>query len=372
LSSVKVKRDRRAHWPWFSLLPFGLGSWAPILAGVRCGVWRWMVLGVLWSGLVFAGWFIVAIEPSGNRGESLVGGLIIVGWIGGIITSFAIRPGYERRFGRTPLERVPWPEPTVRSRQWSVRYALTAYVVTFVAVNAVAAVLYFGLGVRLRVGVGVLMVDAALLGSLVPLSRSRGLARQDLGLRAAPAARSVVLAGVALVVYALIAGLWITVVHPHSPANTLAGVRNQSTINVVLTIVAVAVSAPIVEEIFFRGLLYRSLRNQISILPAAVIAGVLFGLVHITSYPLATLPVKAAFGVIACLLYERTGSLLPGIGLHSFIDASAIDVALRGNDLIVLASFAGLILVLLIRAVALGITKRERPAQLGMHGDATT
>ncbi len=296
MSSVKVKRDRPARWMWLSLLPFGLGSWAPILAGVRCGVWRWTALGVLWSGLVFAGWFIAAIEPSGNRGESLVGGLIIAGWIGGIITSFALRRGYARRFGRTPLERAPWPEPTVRSRQWSVRYALIAYVVTFVVVNAVEAVLYFGLGVRLRVGVGVLMVDVALLASLVPLSRSRGFSRQDLGLRTAPAARSVVLAGVALVVYALIAGLWIAAVRPHSPVNTLAGVKNQSTINVVFAIVAIAVSAPIVEEIFFRGLLFRSLRNQLSILPAALVAGVLFGLVHITSYPVVTLPVKAAFG----------------------------------------------------------------------------
>jgi membrane protease YdiL (CAAX protease family) len=167
----------------------------------------------------------------------------------------------------------------------------------------------------------------------------------------------------------LIAGLWLASVHPHSPANTLAGVKNQSTINVVLAIVAVAASAPIVEEIFFRGLLYRSLRNKLSILPAALIAGALFGLVHITSYPVATLPVKAAFGVIACLLYERTGSLLPGIGLHSFVDASAIDLALTGNDSIVLASFSALVLVLLIRTAALGITKKERPAQLAVLDD---
>jgi membrane protease YdiL (CAAX protease family) len=370
-SAKNVEREGRRwrRWRWLSLLPFGLGSWAPMVAGVRCGVRHWTALGVLWSGLVFAGWVIAAVEPSGTRGESLVGGLIIAGWIGGIITSFAIRAEDERRVGGVPRERAPWPEPTVRSRQWSVRYALTAYVVTFVGVNAIAAALYFGLGIRPRVGVGVLMVDAALLGSLMPLRRRWGLARQDLGLRAAPAARSIGLASVALVVYVLIAGLWLASVHPHSPANTLAGVKNQSTINVVLAIVAVAASAPIVEEIFFRGLLYRSLRNKLSILPAALIAGALFGLVHITSYPVATLPVKAAFGVIACLLYERTGSLLPGIGLHSFVDASAIDLALTGNDSIVLASFSALVLVLLIRTAALGITKKERPAQLAVLDD---
>ncbi len=334
---------------------------------MRCGVWRWTAFGVLWSGLVFAGWAIAAVEPSG-RGESLVGGLIIVGWIGGIITSFAIRPGYKRRIDGTPRVRAPWPKPTARSREWSVRYALIAYAVTFVSVNAIAAALYFGLGVRLRVGAGVLLVDGVLLGALWPL-RQRGLTRQDLGLRAAPGARSVGLVVLALVAYGVVAVLWTIMVQPRAGADALANVKHASTINIVLAVFAVAVSAPIVEEIFFRGLLYRSLRNQLSILPAIVIAGVLFGLVHITSYPLTTLPVKALFGIIACLLYERTGSLLPGIGLHSFIDASAIDLALTDNDLIVLASFAALVLVLLIRAAALGITKKERPAQLGVHGD---
>jgi hypothetical protein len=66
----------------------------------------------------------------------------------------------------------------------------------------------------------------------------------------------------------------------------------------------------------------------------------MFSFVHITSYPLDTLPVKAAFEIMTCLLYERTGSLLPGIALHSFVDASAIDVSLSGNDLIVLAKLS--------------------------------
>ncbi len=128
----------------------------------------------------------------------------------------------------------------------------------------------------------------------------------------------------------------------------LADVRHQGAINVALTVFAVAVSAPVVEEIFFRGLLYRSLRNRLSIVPAVLIAGVLFGFVHITSYPLDTLPVKAAFGVIACLLYERTGSLLPGIGLHALIDASAVVVALTGSDLIVIACSVLVVVVVIV------------------------
>jgi membrane protease YdiL (CAAX protease family) len=228
-----------------------------------------------------------------------------------------------------------------------MRYALIVYAITFLGVNVVAAALYFGLGVRLRVGSGVLLVDGVLLCALLPLSR-RGLTRQDLGLRAAPGARSVGLVMLALSVYLAVGGLWLILVHPHAPANALADVKNQSAINIALAIFAIAVSAPIVEEIFFRGLLYRSLRNRLSIVPAVLIASALFGFVHITSYPLDTLPIKAAFGIIACLLYERTGSLLPGIGLHVFVDASAIAVALTGSDLIVIACSVLVVVVVIV------------------------
>ena len=228
-----------------------------------------------------------------------------------------------------------------------MRYALIAYVVTFVGVNAIAAALYFGLGVRLRVGAAVLLVDGVLLGALWPLRR-RGLTRQDLGLRAAPGARSIGLVVLALLVYGVIAVLWAIVVRPRTGVGALANVKHESAINVALAIFAVAVSAPVVEEIFFRGLLYRSLRNRLSIVPAVLIAGALFGFVHITSYPLDTLPVKAAFGVIACLLYERTGSLLPGIGLHAFVDASAVVVALTGSDLIVVACSALVVVAVIV------------------------
>jgi membrane protease YdiL (CAAX protease family) len=49
-------------------------------------------------------------------------------------------------------------------------------------------------------------------------------------------------------------------------------------------------------------------------------------------------------------LYERTGSLLPGIALHSFVDSSGIDIELAGNDLIVIVVFGLLAATLLVRA----------------------
>jgi hypothetical protein len=232
---------------------------------MRCGVRRWTVLGVLWSALALAGWVLAGAHSAGAQTENLGVGLIVLAWIGGIVTSFVVRSSYERRAGRYELERTPWPQPTARSREWTVRYALIAYVLAFAVVVASAVVLYYGVGVRLRVGAGVLIVDVILLGSLVPLKLKRGLTRRDLGLRSAPAARSVGLVVLALIAYILITVLWVAAVRPTSAANSLADVRHQSTINVVLAVFAIAVSAPVVEEIFFRGLLYRSLRNRLPV-----------------------------------------------------------------------------------------------------------
>jgi membrane protease YdiL (CAAX protease family) len=350
---VTKSSQRRQLWPWLSLLPFGFGSWAPVVAGVRCGVLRWTVLGLFWAGIGLGGFVLTGTSSKSGSSSATVGLLLMVlGWVGGISTSFRIRRRYKERLqeGRGP--RAAWPLPTERSRRWSARYALAAYALTFAGVLAVAGLLKYVLHAHLHVGAGVLIVDAMLLAALLPLARRRGLSREDLGLRAAPGARSVGLVLLAIVVYILVAAVWVlTVIHHKSnSADILSGLKHESTLNVVLAAVAVSASAPIVEEIFFRGLLYRSLRNRLSVWPAALIAGSLFGLVHITGYPLNTLPIKAAFGVIACLLYERTGSLLPGIALHSLVDASAIDLALTGNDLIVFLAFATLAVVLLVRA----------------------
>lgn len=360
------EKGRSNRWPFLSLLPFGVGAWAPVLPGVRFGVRRWTAFGLLWAGLALAGW-VVGFAHTGTR-SGLAGTLILLAWVGGIITSFNIHPGSNSGSAAySPRNGVSWPEPTPRSERWSLRYALAAYVITFVVANGVGAILYFGFDVRhLGTGVGVLIVDAVLLGALVPLKRRRGLTLPDLGLRSAPAPRSLGPAVLAFIAYLVIIECWIAVTHPHNSAKTLSDVH-EGTAKVVLAVIAAAASAPIVEEIFFRGLLYRSFRNRLPILPAALIAGALFGLVHITSYPLDTLPVKAGFGVIACLLYERTGSLLPGIGLHSFIDASAVDVSLTGSDEIVLAAFAALALAIFSYAAAKRIAGRRgaRSATLG-------
>lgn len=93
----------RARWPYISLIPIGLGAWAPIYGGVKARQPRWVLLGILWSAIVVAGFVKNSLSQSGHSGtDDLAGLLLIIGWIGAVATSFIIRGRYERLM-RSPL-----------------------------------------------------------------------------------------------------------------------------------------------------------------------------------------------------------------------------------------------------------------------------
>ena len=81
-----------------------------------------------------------------------------------------------------------------------------------------------------------------------------------------------------------------------------------------LVFLTAAVAAPIVEETMFRGLLYSALRARFGIAVGACLSAAVFAAVHPT-LPGGFLPIWC-LGVALALVYERRGSLLPGIVLH--------------------------------------------------------
>jgi DNA uptake protein ComE-like DNA-binding protein len=93
---------RRPLWPLISLIPIGLGAWAPIYAGAKVRKPLWIALGVLWS-LVVIGGFIANGLSSHPASDDLGGGLLVVGWIGAIATSFSLAPAYRRQMS-SPLQ----------------------------------------------------------------------------------------------------------------------------------------------------------------------------------------------------------------------------------------------------------------------------
>jgi len=81
--------------------------------------------------------------------------------------------------------------------------------------------------------------------------------------------------------------------------------------------------APLAEELFFRGFLFPVLRSRFGVAWGVLVTGALFSVVHAVGSPPETLIVLFVLGAGLCLLYLRTGSLLPCIGLHAFNNAIA-------------------------------------------------
>lgn len=84
---------------------------------------------------------------------------------------------------------------------------------------------------------------------------------------------------------------------------------------------SVAVGAPIVEELFFRGLLLRSLQRRMGDALAVAISAVAFGLAHGSTLPadavILVMVSLTVFGAILAVLAIRTGRLGPSIVAHA-------------------------------------------------------
>lgn len=115
-----------AHWAFISLVPLGFGAWAPIYAGVKARRPLWILLGVLWTALVIAAFALNANTASGRHGNNDdAGGLIILGWVGAIATSFIIRPAYQRQMQSTMQHAIDAGEQRLADHERAARLART-------------------------------------------------------------------------------------------------------------------------------------------------------------------------------------------------------------------------------------------------------
>ena len=90
--------------------------------------------------------------------------------------------------------------------------------------------------------------------------------------------------------------------------------RADGAIGVILLVLIVGIGAPIVEEIFYRGLLQGALLKR-GLRPAVAIAisSIVFGASH---FVLLQLPALVLFGAVAGILAHRSGRLGPAIAAH--------------------------------------------------------
>lgn len=85
-------------------------------------------------------------------------------------------------------------------------------------------------------------------------------------------------------------------------------------------VISACLLAPVAEEILYRGVLFRSCRNRIGVIPAALVSSAVFAGLHFyDGYGLVSVGI---FGFSCALLYSGTGSLIAVIALHLLYNTS--------------------------------------------------
>lgn len=130
--------------------------------------------------------------------------------------------------------------------------------------------------------------------------------------------------------------------------------------------VLVIVFAPIGEELFYRGMVFRSLANGAGVWPGAIVSGVLFGVVHIDSADtdrLLQVALLSVFGVLLAVLYAWSRTLYAPIALHATNNSLAVIGFADKQDSAVGSGAAVALWLLMIALCIFGwrVTDRDAP-----------
>lgn len=234
------------------------------------------------------------------------------------------------------------------SDSWRWYFAVYAFVGALIA-GQIAVLVVSGIWVwlsdktltQLSDGPGFIVVASAInelffIATAVFVARLSGAFRwRDFGLLRAPFRRTVVLTGVVMVSYFVFLAVYNQLVQlaPDDAPEKLGA--DGSDLQMLFFALLVAVLAPVAEEIFFRGMIFRALWNGIGLWPAAIVSGLLFGSLHfdeLTSERVLQVIPIAVLGISFALLYAWSGTLYSAIALHATNNAVAVAAFAEKNN----------------------------------------
>jgi CAAX protease family protein len=195
--------------------------------------------------------------------------------------------------------------------------------------------------------VGTLLLDGSLVAvALLFASFVRRPRPWHFGLRRTPFWPAVGWAALGIFTFYVFAAVYSAILDPEveqSVAEDLGA--DESSFGLIAAGFMIICVAPFAEEFFFRGFFYGALRTRFSVAVAALIDGVVFGLIHFEGGTdgLLIVPPLAGLGVVFCLVYEQTRSLYPVVALHSI--NNSIAYAAQADGEAVAALFGPLMLV---------------------------
>lgn len=125
------------------------------------------------------------------------------------------------------------------------------------------------------------------------------------------------------------------------------GLRDDLSLTAVLLIIALMICVGFLEELIFRGMLFRGIQRTSSLMRAVVISGVTFGIGHIVNLARGMSPAEQAIqigfgvvlGIVLALLFAVTGTIVPLIAFHTLLNISGnLTVADTASESVMLAA----------------------------------
>lgn len=224
--------------------------------------------------------------------------------------------------------------------RWPAWYAGVGFLVALIATLIVVGIVAAATGATTDENNPTFTVVATFLQGLIFIgtavlfaSFTRKPRPEDFGLRPTRFWPAVGWATVGIASFYVAVGIYSAIVQPDAQQTVAQDLgADQGTFGMIAAGFMVICVAPVAEEFFFRGFFYRALRSRWSVLAAAGIDGLLFGVIHYDfsgADALLILPPLAALGFIFCLVYEKTDSIYPVIALHALNNAIAFGVTVE-------------------------------------------
>lgn len=153
--------------------------------------------------------------------------------------------------------------------------------------------------------------------------------------------------------------------------NFWGGVRIQYTILETVLYVISMLSVGIIEEIIFRGFLYKALSKD-NVKVAIIVSSLTFGFGHIINLvsgaellpTLLQIAYATAAGFSFTIIFYKSGSLLPCIIAHSVMNATSVFACNMG---VILDIITAVVLIMIFMGYALWILKMENTNKKQMH-----
>ena len=107
-------------------------------------------------------------------------------------------------------------------------------------------------------------------------------------------------------------------------------VRREGLGSFLVVLASAAVLAPVVEELFFRGFLFGLYRRRQPLWVAYLVPGLVFAALHVQPTVMSLTQIAGLaigiflLGTVLTLVYQRTGSLLPGMLAHAVNNATGL------------------------------------------------